>query len=91
MNFQVLQSAKSILLQCATPDSLIRLTKTGLAWDAENLQNQYFIEQHHSNLADLIQQEINSSSNTSDFVFMQVHYEIVYNWESFPFSDSINN
>lgn len=83
MNFQVLESAKSILLQCATPDSLIRLsksTRTDLAYDAEKLQNQYFIEQHHSDLADLIQQEISNSSDTKDLVFMQVHYEILYNW-----------
>lgn len=69
---KIWESAKSILLQCATPDSLIRLSKTNLTWDAENLQNRYFFEQNHSNLADLIQLEISNSNDTKDIVFMQV-------------------
>ncbi|KAJ7989846.1 hypothetical protein DPEC_G00308720 [Dallia pectoralis] len=52
---QVLDQAKLILLNCATPDSVVRLDCTALSRvEGEYLSRVYFEEQKHSSLADFI-------------------------------------
>ncbi|KAG2461062.1 R213A ligase, partial [Polypterus senegalus] len=52
---QVLEEAKSILLNCATPDSVVRLSCTALPnVEAEHWLREYFEVQKHSCLADFL-------------------------------------
>eukprot|EP00063_Salmo_salar_P083286 XP_014058121.1 PREDICTED: E3 ubiquitin-protein ligase RNF213-like isoform X2 [Salmo salar] len=52
---RVLDEAKLILLNCATPDSVVRLDCTGLPRvESEHLARIYFEDQKHSSLADFI-------------------------------------
>ncbi|XP_045076975.1 E3 ubiquitin-protein ligase rnf213-alpha-like isoform X2 [Coregonus clupeaformis] len=52
---RVLDEAKLILLNCATPDSVVRLDCTGLPRvESEHLARVYFEDQKHSSLADFI-------------------------------------
>ncbi|XP_041751484.2 E3 ubiquitin-protein ligase rnf213-alpha-like [Coregonus clupeaformis] len=52
---RVLDEAKLIMLNCATPDSVIRLDGTKLSdVETENLTQIYFEEQNHHSLADFI-------------------------------------
>ncbi|XP_075580950.1 E3 ubiquitin-protein ligase rnf213-alpha-like [Pelecanus crispus] len=49
----VLSAATSKLVECATPDSILRLKYCALE-DAKQIQELYFIEQKHNSLADLL-------------------------------------
>ncbi|KAJ8362842.1 hypothetical protein SKAU_G00116730, partial [Synaphobranchus kaupii] len=52
---RVLEEAKLILLNCATPDSVVRLQDTALpSMEADSLTQVYFQEQQHSSLAEFI-------------------------------------
>ncbi|KAL0993465.1 hypothetical protein UPYG_G00108340 [Umbra pygmaea] len=52
---KVLDEAKLILLNCATPDSVVRLDGTCLSRvESEHLANVYFEDQKHSSLTDFI-------------------------------------
>ncbi|KAJ8251476.1 hypothetical protein GJAV_G00221750, partial [Gymnothorax javanicus] len=52
---QILDEAKLILLDCATPDSVVRLDHTDLPrGETEQLTHVYFEQQKHSSLADFI-------------------------------------
>uniref|UniRef100_A0A3P8YEE8 RING-type E3 ubiquitin transferase n=1 Tax=Esox lucius TaxID=8010 RepID=A0A3P8YEE8_ESOLU len=52
---KVLDDSKLILLNCATPDSVVRLDCTGLSRvESEHLSRVYFEDQKHSSLADFI-------------------------------------
>ncbi|XP_073689267.1 E3 ubiquitin-protein ligase rnf213-alpha [Garra rufa] len=51
----ILDEAKLILLNCATPDSVVRLDSTSLSSvESDNLSRAYFEDQKHSSLADFI-------------------------------------
>lgn len=53
---KVQEEAKLILLNCATPDSVVRLGSSQLgSFLAEDLARVYFQEQHHTSLADFLQ------------------------------------
>ncbi|XP_006816196.2 E3 ubiquitin-protein ligase rnf213-alpha-like [Saccoglossus kowalevskii] len=47
---QVLEEAKRVLLQCATPDAVARLNKSKLGPLSNQIWNQYFHEQHHDSI-----------------------------------------
>ncbi|XP_062496366.1 E3 ubiquitin-protein ligase RNF213-like isoform X4 [Pezoporus occidentalis] len=49
----VLSAARSRLVECATPDSILRL-KSSILKNAEQIQDLYFIEQKHNGLASLL-------------------------------------
>ncbi|XP_076856258.1 E3 ubiquitin-protein ligase rnf213-alpha-like isoform X2 [Brachyhypopomus gauderio] len=56
---QLLEEAKFVLLNCATPDSLVRLEYTGLPdVESERLLNTYFKVQMHHSLAEFISSHI---------------------------------
>uniref|UniRef100_A0A3B5AS69 RING-type E3 ubiquitin transferase n=1 Tax=Stegastes partitus TaxID=144197 RepID=A0A3B5AS69_9TELE len=53
---EVLDLAKRLLLNCATPDAVMRLKYSDLAnQEKENLQRLYFQQQHHHSLRDFLE------------------------------------
>ncbi|XP_029582376.1 E3 ubiquitin-protein ligase rnf213-alpha isoform X4 [Salmo trutta] len=66
---RVLDEAKLIMLNCATPDSVIRLDGTKLSDDeTEYLTQIYFEEQNHHSLADFI------ASHTQEEEWLHYHF-----------------
>ncbi|XP_078081837.1 E3 ubiquitin-protein ligase rnf213-beta [Mustelus asterias] len=52
---EILREAQWVLLNCATPDSVVRLTSSELpAYHADMVMQKYFADQHHDSLADFI-------------------------------------
>ena len=49
---------KGLLLQCATPEAVCRLSDSKLKQEAEMLCKHYMEEQQHSSLADYLRQQI---------------------------------
>uniref|UniRef100_A0A8C0H5B1 RING-type E3 ubiquitin transferase n=1 Tax=Chelonoidis abingdonii TaxID=106734 RepID=A0A8C0H5B1_CHEAB len=59
----VQQEAQLVLLNCATPDSVVRLGSSRLSsCVADHLANKYFKEQQHTSLADFLQAHIHAES-----------------------------
>ncbi|XP_072704248.1 E3 ubiquitin-protein ligase rnf213-alpha-like isoform X2 [Ciconia boyciana] len=59
-----LSTATSKLVECATPDSILRLKYSSLE-DAEQIQDLYFIEQKHNSLASLLREMMNRQKEGS--------------------------
>lgn len=51
---QVLKLSKYLILQMASPDALIRLYKTDLAEERDDLNELYFESQHHQSIHDFL-------------------------------------
>lgn len=65
---EVFDLAKCLLLNCATPDAMIRLRSSDLTkHDVQKLQTIYFQQQHHRSLQDFLQNQLNSCQSTSRF------------------------
>lgn len=65
---EVFDLAKCLLLNCATPDAMVRLRCSDLTkQDVQKLQRIYFQHQHHQSLQDFLQNHLNSSQSTSRF------------------------
>ncbi|KAM6364551.1 LOW QUALITY PROTEIN: E3 ubiquitin-protein ligase rnf213-alpha-like [Pluvialis apricaria] len=60
----VLSTATSKLVECATPDSILRLQYSALQ-DAKKIQDLYFIEQKHNSLASLLCETMNQQKTGS--------------------------
>ncbi|XP_043373130.1 E3 ubiquitin-protein ligase rnf213-alpha-like isoform X4 [Dermochelys coriacea] len=58
----VLAASKSKLIECATPDAILRL-KYSLLEDAEQIQDLYFGKQKHNGLIDILRGAVNQESN----------------------------
>ncbi|XP_043383569.1 E3 ubiquitin-protein ligase RNF213 isoform X3 [Chelonia mydas] len=59
----VQQEAQLVLLNCATPDSVVRLGSSRLSsCVADHLANKYFKEQQHTSLVDFLQTHIHAES-----------------------------
>ncbi|XP_067411298.1 E3 ubiquitin-protein ligase rnf213-alpha-like isoform X2 [Emydura macquarii macquarii] len=58
----VLAASKSKLIECATPDSILRL-KYSLLEDTEQSQDLYFGKQKHNGLIDILRGAVNQPSN----------------------------
>ncbi|CAM4686184.1 unnamed protein product [Lepidochelys kempii] len=58
----VLTASKSKLIECATPDSILRLKYSPLE-DAEQIQDLYFGKQKHNGLIDILRGAVNQESN----------------------------
>ncbi|XP_065450526.1 E3 ubiquitin-protein ligase RNF213-like [Chrysemys picta bellii] len=58
----VLSASKSKLIECATPDSILRLKYSSLE-DAEQVQDLYFGKQKHNGLIDILWGAVNQESN----------------------------
>ncbi|XP_044870406.1 E3 ubiquitin-protein ligase rnf213-alpha-like [Mauremys mutica] len=59
----VLAASKSKLIECATPDSILRLKYSPLE-DTEQIQDLYFGKQKHNGLIDILRVAVNQQSNT---------------------------
>ncbi|XP_022797655.1 E3 ubiquitin-protein ligase rnf213-alpha-like isoform X3 [Stylophora pistillata] len=64
----VLRTCKERLLQCATPDSVTRLSSSRLRSQAKELWTTYFHEQEHSSLADFLEKVLGDVKVTDDEV-----------------------
>ena len=68
----MLEEAKRTLLQCATPEAVVRLKKSHLSEEEDDLLWLYFTEQRHGSLLELLQQEMKERKSTDADIFMQV-------------------
>ncbi|XP_066291012.1 E3 ubiquitin-protein ligase RNF213-like isoform X3 [Branchiostoma lanceolatum] len=58
---EILQKAQDLLLQCATPDAVVRLSKSRLSSEEAALNDKYFHQQHHSCLQEFLCHRIDQS------------------------------
>ncbi|XP_072568016.1 E3 ubiquitin-protein ligase rnf213-beta isoform X2 [Paramormyrops kingsleyae] len=66
---QVFEAAKCILLNCATPEAVLRLKYSKLgSWEWKSLQEMYFREQRHVSLRAFLKSQLNSSEKSSRFM-----------------------
>ncbi|XP_045924674.1 E3 ubiquitin-protein ligase rnf213-beta [Micropterus dolomieu] len=66
---EVLDLAKCLLLNCATPDAVVRLKDSDLAnQEKEKLQRMYFQQQHHHSLRDFLEDCLNKYRGFSKFL-----------------------
>ncbi|XP_030630710.1 E3 ubiquitin-protein ligase rnf213-beta [Chanos chanos] len=66
---EVFERAKSYLLGCATPDSMLRLKYSDLAnQEKERLREMYFNQQHHCSLRDFLDHHLNKTEDSSRFI-----------------------
>ncbi|MCJ8738386.1 hypothetical protein PDJAM_G00035330 [Pangasius djambal] len=69
---KLLKEAKHVLLNCATPDSVVRLEYTDLPdVETEQLFNTYFKEQKHNSLAEFIASHI-PKGHRNHYIFTEV-------------------
>ncbi|XP_072042938.1 E3 ubiquitin-protein ligase rnf213-alpha-like [Amphiura filiformis] len=59
----VCETVKDLMLQCATPDAVIRLGNSKLMREANHRFEQYFHTQNHSSLISFLQQELNQQKD----------------------------
>lgn len=66
---EVLDLAKCLLLNCATPDGVLRLKYSDLAkQEKEKLQKMYFQQQHHHSLRDFLEDCLTKHQGSSRFL-----------------------
>nr|XP_046232923.1 E3 ubiquitin-protein ligase rnf213-beta [Scatophagus argus]XP_046232924.1 E3 ubiquitin-protein ligase rnf213-beta [Scatophagus argus] len=66
---EVFNLAKGLLLNCATPDAVLRLKYSHLAnQEKEKLQRMYFQQQHHHSLRDFLEDCLNKHHGSSTFL-----------------------
>jgi len=66
----VFERAKFHLLQCATGESVLRLDKTMLEFEAKKIQSMYMTEQYHETLQQYLTHLMSAESDSS--VYIQV-------------------
>ncbi|XP_071319372.1 E3 ubiquitin-protein ligase rnf213-beta isoform X2 [Trachinotus anak] len=66
---EVFDLAKCLLLNCATPDAVVRLNYSDLAnQEKEKLQRMYFQQQHHHSLRDFLEDCLNKTQGSTKFL-----------------------
>lgn len=66
---EVFELAKCVLLNCATPDSVLRLKYSDLAnQERERLQKMYFLQQNHHSLRDFMEHHLSKPHESSKFL-----------------------
>uniref|UniRef100_A0A3Q1FP24 RING-type E3 ubiquitin transferase n=1 Tax=Acanthochromis polyacanthus TaxID=80966 RepID=A0A3Q1FP24_9TELE len=66
---EVFDLAKGLLLNCATPDAVVRLKYSDLAnQEKEKLQRLYFQQQHHHSLRDFLEDGLTTYQESSRFL-----------------------
>uniref|UniRef100_A0A667YC04 RING-type E3 ubiquitin transferase n=1 Tax=Myripristis murdjan TaxID=586833 RepID=A0A667YC04_9TELE len=66
---EVFELAKCFLLNCATPDAVLRLKYSDLGnQEKERLQRVYFQDQHHHSLRDFLEHHLNEHQGSSKFL-----------------------
>ena len=68
----VFKCSCEIVLQMASPDALIRLERTVLAEEAEELSEMYFSEQCHGSIVQFLQHHLQTHIANSDGLLIQV-------------------
>jgi len=63
------------MLQCATSESVVRLHKTKLKYEVDEIQRIYFRDQHHESLLDFLSHEWQENSSLPQL--LQVMYYII--------------
>ncbi|XP_012308178.2 E3 ubiquitin-protein ligase RNF213 isoform X2 [Aotus nancymaae] len=70
---QVSREAKWILLNCATPDAVVRLSASLLdSFTAESLAHEYFHKQKHNSFADFLQGHLQDTDPACHTVFTEI-------------------
>ncbi|XP_032097310.1 E3 ubiquitin-protein ligase RNF213 isoform X3 [Sapajus apella] len=70
---QVSGEAKWILLNCATPDAVVRLSASLLdSFTAESLAHEYFYKQRHNSFADFLQEHLQATDPACHAVFTEI-------------------
>uniref|UniRef100_A0A3P9MK09 RZ-type domain-containing protein n=1 Tax=Oryzias latipes TaxID=8090 RepID=A0A3P9MK09_ORYLA len=73
----VLESAKSLLLNCATPDAVVRLKYCDLSnQEKGRLQKLYFQQQHHHSLRDFLDESMNRYDGCCRFLEVRHKMEL---------------
>ncbi len=74
-----MEEAKRILLHCATPESLVRLSRTHLRAEAHSLMQQYFEELNQGSLEEyLVDQLVNRNSMENKLIMVSHEMRAVH-------------
>ncbi|KAM5307769.1 E3 ubiquitin-protein ligase RNF213 isoform 2-T2 [Glossophaga mutica] len=70
---KVLEDAKSVLLDCATPDAVVRLSTTSLGlFVAESLSREYYDQQQHDSFADFLRAHLRAPGTERRAIFTEI-------------------
>ena len=69
--FQILKLSKFLLLETASPDSIVRLRNTKLVEETKAIKKIYFEQQHHHSINDFLTYQVHSNHRDSGLL-MQV-------------------
>ena len=69
----MLEYAQDLLLQCATPDSVLRLKDSDLAELADAYADRYYNYQKHGSLLELLKHEISRKEHPDSGTLLQVN------------------
>ncbi|XP_071075531.1 E3 ubiquitin-protein ligase RNF213 isoform X3 [Desmodus rotundus] len=70
---KVLEDAKLVLLDCATPDAMVRLSTSSLGlFVAESLSQEYYYRQQHDSFADFLQAHLRTPDAERHAVFTEI-------------------
>ncbi|XP_053516781.1 E3 ubiquitin-protein ligase RNF213 [Artibeus jamaicensis] len=70
---KVLEDAKLVLLDCATPDAVVRLSTTSLGlFAAKSLSQEYYYRQQHDSFADFLQAHLRQPMPECHAVFTEI-------------------
>ncbi|KAK3096790.1 hypothetical protein FSP39_003301 [Pinctada imbricata] len=74
---EIFDSAKRMLLWCATPDSLLRLQSTKLSSSNKELNEIYYKEQKHDSLLAYLKLKLRSENSSSLFAQVTTHSKLL--------------
>lgn len=70
---KVSEQAKSVLLDCATPDAVVRLNASALGqFTAQSLSEEYYYRQQHNSFADLLQAHLRTMDSERHAIFTEI-------------------
>ena len=70
---KVSEQAESVLLDCATPDAVVRLSASSLGqFTAQSLSEEYYYRQHHNSFADFLQAHLCTMDSERHAIFTEV-------------------
>ncbi|XP_068833610.1 E3 ubiquitin-protein ligase RNF213 [Capricornis sumatraensis] len=70
---KVSEQAKSVLLDCATPDAVVRLNASALGqFTAQSLSEEYYYRQQHNSFADLLQAHLRTMDSEHHAIFTEI-------------------
>uniref|UniRef100_A0A8C6FXI7 E3 ubiquitin-protein ligase RNF213 n=1 Tax=Moschus moschiferus TaxID=68415 RepID=A0A8C6FXI7_MOSMO len=70
---KVSEQAKSVLLDCATPDAVVRLNASSLGqFTAQSLSEEYYCRQQHNSFADFLQAHLCTMDSERHAIFTEI-------------------